>query len=298
MKRFFLALVLGALGAGLLMWGCASVLLAEGLVRRGGVGALAAYSPAAEPGGGETWRVQAADGVTLSGVFRPGASHRWALLLHGYTAGKEAMGLYADAYAARGWCTLAPDLRGHGDSGGRYVGMGWADKGDVLCWLAAIRARDPEAEIVLHGVSMGGAAALSAAAARPAGLMAVVSDCAYSDLWELTGYQAARYLGASLTPLRYGASLATRFLAGYRWQAASPESEMQKIGVPTLLLHGDADRFVPVSMAYALYSAAECPKRLVLTPGAGHAASALRDPEGYWQAVFSFLEETALTARQ
>lgn len=58
-----------------------------------------------------------------------GTGSRRALLIHGATAGKEAMAPLAEALADRGYRVIAPDLRGHGQSprGGPYTLQALAD---------------------------------------------------------------------------------------------------------------------------------------------------------------------------
>ena len=41
--------------------------------------------------------------------------------------------------------------------------MGWLDRKDVLRWIDYIIQRDPDAEIVIHGISMGAATTMMTA---------------------------------------------------------------------------------------------------------------------------------------
>lgn len=45
--------------------------------------------------------------------------------------------------------------------------MGWLDRKDVLQWIGWVLAQDSEAEIVLHGVSMGAATTMMTAGRTP-----------------------------------------------------------------------------------------------------------------------------------
>jgi fermentation-respiration switch protein FrsA (DUF1100 family) len=87
--------------------------------------------------------------------------HRFAVCVHGFADSSDGMGLYAAVYYDRyGMNVLLPDLRGHGRSDGDYVGMGYDDSRDILRWIDWILEKDPAAQIVLHGVSLGAAAVL------------------------------------------------------------------------------------------------------------------------------------------
>ena len=70
---------------------------------------------------------------------------------------------FAAYYGRQGYHVLMPDLRGCGESGGDFIGMGWPDRLDMLQWINWIIQRDPEAQIVLHGISMGGATVMMTA---------------------------------------------------------------------------------------------------------------------------------------
>ena len=118
--------------------------------------------------------IQSADGLILWAAVVPGREgcHRWAVCVHGYHDTYESMGAIAKWYHEKGWNVLLPDQRGHGRSGGDYVGWGYDERLDLVGWINYITRRDPEAELVLHGVSMGAASVLmatgGAAVLRPA----------------------------------------------------------------------------------------------------------------------------------
>ena len=61
-----------------------------------------------------------------------------------------------------GYNILAVDARAHGDSEGTKIGMGWPERMDIIKWINLILSWEPNARIVLHGVSMGAATVLMA----------------------------------------------------------------------------------------------------------------------------------------
>lgn len=74
-------------------------------------------------------------------------------------------------------------MRGYGNSEGNCVGWGFNERLDLVGWISWVVRRDPEAEILLHGVSMGGATVLMATGgALPKNVKAAVSDCAYASI--------------------------------------------------------------------------------------------------------------------
>ena len=74
------------------------------------------------------------DGLKLKGHFYDQNSDYTAIIVHGYSASFKEMQNYANMFVKMGYNVLLPENRGHGGSEG-FVGMGWLDKEDVLCWV-------------------------------------------------------------------------------------------------------------------------------------------------------------------
>lgn len=244
--------------------------------------------------------IQALDGLILWAVVAPGREgcHRWALCVHGYHDTYESMGAIAKHYNERGWHVLLPDQRGHGQSEGDYVGWGYDERLDLLGWCNYIVRRDPEAEILLHGVSMGAASVLMATGgALPRQVKAAVADCSYTsieaEMRYLIGHWEDRPAGLPLAAGPLFAVLRRTALRRARFdlREAAPIKAVAQSRTPTLFVHGVEDDFVPASMMGKLYQAAKCPKSFLWMPGAGHACSVGTDQNLYWTAVDTFLQD-------
>lgn len=223
----------------------------------------------------------------------PESSHKWAVLLHGYTGWKEAMYPFAYMYARQGYNILAPDLRCQGESDGNFIGMGYTDKFDVLKWIDLILKVDPDAEIVIHGQSMGAACALmlSGMDELPSNVKAVISDSSYTDAYNMFRQDCRNWFHLPPFPLVDSANLALQIRGGYDLKKASALDAVKKSSVPTLFIHGDEDAMISVNMAHELYNAAACEKQLLIVEGAGHGQTQDKDPDKYWKTVFSFIAE-------
>ena len=239
----------------------------------------------------QRWTVTAHDGTRLAGYYFPAPrpAQRTVILIHGHRADASLMGNFARDYRARGFNVLMADNRAHGDSGGRCVGMGWLDHFDYLRWTRRlVRTAGPDARIVLHGLSMGGATALllSGSPDLPPQARAVISDCSFSSARaEFAYHLRARHLPARLIlPL---ASPMCRMLAGYRLTQASPLDAIARAAVPVLLIHGGADSYNPTAMAHELHSA-QPHADLWIVPGADHVMSYFTDPGAYRKRVEQF----------
>ena len=104
-------------------------------------------------------------------------SNKWAIVVHGYTSEGINMSSYAKKYYDMGFNVLIPDLRAHGLSEGDYIGMGFDDRLDIISWINNILSKNPNAEIVLHGVSMGAATVcMTSGEDLPSNVKAIVSD--------------------------------------------------------------------------------------------------------------------------
>lgn len=220
-------------------------------------------------------------------------THKWALVLHGYTGWKEEMYPYAYWYHEEGYHVIVPDLRCQGESEGDFIGMGWTDHYDCELWIQYILSQDENARIVIHGQSMGAATALLMTGEEDLSpnVAAVVSDCAYTDAYTMFGEKIKEWFYLPAFPLVDSACLALRLRGGYNLKDASPIEAVARSSTPTLFIHGDQDAMISVQMSERLYEAAACRKELLIVEGAGHAQAADKDPELYYGTIRAFLED-------
>lgn len=235
------------------------------------------------------------DGMRLHALFlkRPEECHRYAICVHGFKNEAATMGVYARPYFEKyRMNVLLPDLRGHGKSEGNIIGMGYLDREDILHWIGKILEKDPEALIVLHGMSMGAAAVLMTTGEKlPPAVKAAVADSSYTNAIDESAYV---YLNLNPHPVPARPLLRTvRLLAlkksGYDLDRAAPEEAVKHSVTPTLFIHGEKDGFIPPSMMPVLYNNAACPKAFLWIPGADHVEGIDIAPETYWKGVEKFL---------
>lgn len=242
----------------------------------------------------EKLHITTADGYRLVGTaFSPEEeSHKWVLLLHGYTGWKEELYPIAYQYVKRGYHALVPDMRCSGESEGDFIGMGWTDRLDNMIWLSEIIDRDEQADIVIHGQSMGAASALMMSGEElPPQVSAIVSDCAFTDAYRMFAKQMKDWFSLPSFPILDSMNLMLQLRGGYDLKNASAWKAVKNTRLPLLIIHGEADDMIPVSMAYELYEAAAGEKELLIIPGAGHAQAMDKNPELYYGKVFAFLEK-------
>lgn len=220
-------------------------------------------------------------------------SHKWALVLHGYTGWKEEMYPFACWYYEEGYHVVVPDLRCQGESEGDFIGMGWSDHYDCNLWISYILSQDADARIIIHGQSMGAATALIMTGEEDISesIVAVISDCAYTDAYSMFGEKIKEWFSLPAFPLVDSACIVLRMRGGYNLKNASAINAVRKSNTPTLFIHGDSDAMISVEMTKELYEAASCSKQLLIVEGAGHAQSQDKDPDTYYGTIKSFLED-------
>lgn len=244
---------------------------------------------AAHPG--QRVGVTAADGLDLSGLYYQKDSHDWVIALHGYRGSCEDSLRLAQPYYDAGFQVVMPDLRACGESEGRYVGMGWLDRKDVLAWIDWVVAQDPEARIVVHGISMGAAATMmTAGEPTPDNVRAFVEDCGYTSVWDVFSSELQLRFGLPEFPLLYTASALADAKAGYNFAEASALEQVRRCEKPMLFIHGTADDFIPYAMMDILYQAKPGTDKAALTAeGAGHGEAMYALGDTYWQTVLDFV---------
>lgn len=255
-------------------------------------------------------RLRARDGLQLTAfVMRPpgqdgpaGADAKTGplvLLPHGgpHGADDDDFDLLAELLASRGWTVLQVNFRGSDGRGQGFRAAGYKAWGgamqddlvDALDWAVAQRLADP-ARVAIVGASYGGYAALMGAVKTPTRWRCAVSINGVSDLIALWR-NAMDYAGGEQ---------AMRVQLGELWGdrerllATSPARQAQAIQVPVLLLHGTADRVVPLAQSRAMaaaLSAAGKPHRLVEIAGGGHSLERRADRLTWFREMLGFLQQ-------
>ncbi|MBR1709506.1 MAG: alpha/beta hydrolase [Clostridia bacterium] len=244
----------------------------------------------------ETISVMSEDGLKLTGetVLCPDSSH-WVIAVHGYRSNRKGLDGIGVYYGLRGYNVLFPDLRGCGESEGGYIGMGWLDRRDILRWIDWILEKDSGAQIVLHGVSMGGATVMmtSGEPLSPQ-VKAIVEDCGYTSVWDIFSDELKYLFHLPTFPFLHIAGGIAKLRAGYSFKEASALRQIEKAQVPILFIHGSEDAFVHTEMVYEVYEACRAEKQLLVVEGAGHGNSCMLDPDLYFDTVFDFLSPYVL----
>lgn len=220
------------------------------------------------------------------------SSDIWTIVIHGYMGHGRGMTYYAKEFYNMGYNVLVVDLRGHGKSEGKYIGMGWHDRLDIIDWTNYLINKNSNCKIILHGVSMGAATVMMTTGENlPSNIKVAIEDCGYTSIWDEFEVQLKEMYGLSTFPVLNAADSICKIRAGYKFEDGSSVEQVKKSKTPTLFIHGELDKFVPFEMLDKVYNAANCPKEKLVIEGAAHAEAASVNPELYWGTVKKFIEK-------
>ena len=243
----------------------------------------------------EVW-IESYDGLKLHGEFFPapnGDNSKIVLGIHGFrSAARHEYGPYIEFYHSLGYSMLLPDNRAHGQSEGDYMGLGILDRLDCISWADyLVDTYGQDVQILLHGVSMGGATVLSAAGEEtlPEQVFGIVSDCGFTSMKEQT-IDSLKKQGLPEFPFFNIVDFFCKTMAGYDLHSVTALEQVTKAKVPILFVQGMKDPFVTPENAQRLYDACASEKRLLLVDGAAHAESIAVAPEEYHQALIEFFD--------
>lgn len=196
-------------------------------------------------------RVRTPDGETIVlWHAEPKPGHPTILFFHGNAGEISGRHERMSFYQQQGFGALFVSYRGYGASTGSISEQGFIT--DALTAYGFLRERNilPE-NIAAVGESLGTGVAVQLAAQRPVG--ALVLEAPYS---------AAVDVAADVYPW-----LPVRFLMKDQFIS---RDHIARVKTPLLVIHGDADRVIPVSQGRRLFEMANEPKELVILPGESH----------------------------
>lgn len=237
--------------------------------------------------------IQSEDGLKLHGYYANNKNDTWAILCHGYTSSGNKMAYQAEHFYNMGYSVLMPDARGHGKSEGKYIGMGWDDRRDIVCWIKTILQKQPQAKIILYGISMGAATVLmTAGEPLPNNVKAIIEDCGYSSIRDEFTYILRHFIKLPSFPMLHAAAIHIKLRSGFNFLSeGNAVQQIKNAKTPILFIHGKQDTFVPYTMFQKLYNEAPEHKQCLIIDNAGHAESCIKEPVLYWQTITNFLKK-------
>jgi len=190
-------------------------------------------------------------GFDLDGVWMPQASSSAVLFIHGNRHNLTRFSEHYELFRNLGLSCFAFDFPGYGTSKGTPSEAAlYASARAAHATLLQVSSTTPE-KVIVYGCSLGGAVAIELICHTPAACLITESTFTNSKAM-------AKHLYPWL-PIRH--LLPTRF---------ANDAKLARVRSPKLLIHGERDERVPVSMAKDLFELASGEKKLHLVPTAGH----------------------------
>jgi len=192
-----------------------------------------------------------------------------------------------------GYNLLLIDQRGCRDSEGHVITFGIKESRDVFTWIDYLKNRFGEdVRIALVGVSMGASTVLLASGmGLPDNVRHVIADCPFSSPKEIISEVCRKDHHIPPRLAMPFLSLGARLFAGIDLNGGKICEAVRQSPVEILLIHGEADAFVPIEMSRHI--AAQAPDRITLHPfpHAEHALSYTTDKERYRAITRDYLEK-------
>ena len=240
--------------------------------------------------------ITASDGVTLRGRLYKVKDYNKKVVIafHGFHAsGINDMARFVNMYEREGADFLIISQRAHEYSDGKYITFGVKEHQDGILWVRKIiDLYGDDVQIIIHGLSMGGATVLMMAGSStlPPSVKCCVADCPYDNFAHEADYVFSPIIKwDSLRSLLIRTmSLVTKWCDGFTIAEASPIESVTHPMVPILFIHGTADKYVPCYMGQKLYDTCAGEKEQLLVEGAAHVCSYTDAPELYEEKFHDF----------
>ena len=234
--------------------------------------------------------VQSFDKLKLHArLFENKESNKVAILCHGYrgTAYRDFCGGANEAIEL-GYNVILIDERAHGSSQGHSITFGIREVQDLLSWVKYAKERfGQDIELVLIGISMGGATVLMAAD-KVGDNVKIIADSPYSSprIMLKDTIHTIHLPVFIFYPLIYIASL---LFTHTNLNKFSAYESIKQTNNKILIIHGNEDSVVNYKISEKLYQTYPDKIQYELFNGADHGASYLKDTKRYQKVIRDFL---------
>ncbi|MCV2351652.1 alpha/beta hydrolase [Paucibacter sp. Y2R2-4] len=176
-----------------------------------------------------------------------------------------------EAVRDAGYAVLAVDYRGWGDSSPIIPSEASIDADAARAWAELVKRQPDPSQRVIFGHSMGGAVAVSLASQLRRGVDygGLVLEATFTRMPDVAASAGTLgRIGAAITSLKFESI-----------------NKISRVDAPTLILHGDADKLVPVDLGRRLRDAAQPGVCWVEIAGGSHSGLHREAAERYKQSL-------------
>ncbi len=260
--------------------------------------------------------IESLDGTKLSLLHVPvdepaDASRGTVLLIHGLGDRKESYLDHAAQLRELGYETVLLDLRGHGKSGGKMTTMGYRESEDIRAaarwvlegWVleggvleggvleGGVLERESPRPLIGWGISLGGTAALLAAATHDPAFDGLIVESPFGSLDETAAhhawllYRIPRFPVVPLVLTLFGLRTGVDAEKVDAYEAAAALGD-----VPVLFVAGGADPRMPPEHVQRLVDTKPGESEFLVVPEADHGHVYGTDTDAYMREVARLLE--------
>ncbi|CAM2732251.1 cell surface hydrolase, membrane-bound [Fructilactobacillus fructivorans] len=241
----------------------------------------------------QVWHQTNKSGLKLTAYYLPAktTTNKTMIVVHGYGSTGHKMNNYIRMFHDDGYNVLAPDDESFGRSQGEYAGYGWKDRSDIVTWMNMIDQKMPTGRLGMFGISMGAAAVLFTLPKAPHNVDFAIADCGYNSIYDELKYELGTLFHLPTFPILPIARIYGNIFAKYDFYAANTKQTLAHNKIPLFIIHGNADKFVPVKDAYINYQNDHGPKKLWIVNHATHADSLNKEGHVYVEKTRAFSEQ-------
>ena len=221
--------------------------------------------------------------------IKSGRPQGTVLLFPGNKASKDKLLMPAQTFHQLGYDTWLVDFRGVGGSSGNTTTVGARESHDVAAAVEYARQQQMASPVILYGVSMGSVAALKAVGQGMVKPDAVILELPFARLLDSVKSRL-QAMGIPTFPagelIVFWGSLQHKF-NGF---THNPVVYAKEVDCPTLVFHGQQDKWTTQAEIESIFNNLQGPKQLVVFPEAGHQLLVTVDKTRWRNSITQFLQ--------
>jgi len=253
-----------------------------------GINAFKKPNDAADSGT-QTVILTTSDQLKLEGWYNTVDSAKGTVcLFHGHGGRKSDVTKEAEGFRKMGYNTFQLDFRAHGASQGNTCTIGYYESEDVKLAYDFVKSKG-EKNIVLWGISMGGAAVIKAIKDYPLKPNKMIVEMPFGSVVEAAEGRI-RLMGLPGEPLARLITFWGGVEHGFWAYGMKPKEFAKEIQCPVLLQWGKNDPRVSKKEIDDIYGNIATQKKLVVYDSCGHESLCKKEKEKWFTEVNDFLK--------
>ena len=234
------------------------------------------------------------DGLNLKGYFLNNHSDKLAILVHGYHGRYYSVVSQARIFFENGFDVLTINNRCHDTSEGKLITMGKNETKDLNQWIDLMIKRNPNYQIALYGISMGGHIACQTASQINVNekVKCVVEDCGFNSLKKQLYLMVANSSHPFPKMVVNLGEIYSSMFHHFNY-SKSLDKSFKNLKLPILIFHGSKDELVPVDNANQIERAVpeNVYKEKHIFEGLNHTRCVMERKEDYKKIVTEFVNK-------